>query len=470
MNATVCSAGRPKGPLPGLALSVLGLLLGVSTAVAQEPVRAYLMSSTGARPLGPVSELHIVNTSGSDLRFTGTLYSSGGTRLGEADSALSDAATAANSRLILTSWDIERRFGVGAWVQPAMLEIEADVENAPFVAVIRRLSGPGGLTSNVNCVAEDAVHNIEGYDRPDRTHVRLINTADVAISDIRGTLRGADGEVIGSADQVLMPSLGPKAQAWLSGEELAVLVGAVWRGQASLRVSRHHGLKLMNLNRTGTGALLNFSCHERAVDGGRFDAEAAYTVTFTARWTAQEHGPVPSTAHFTTLAGAATNAGADLWVPGEVATEGLENVAELGLTSEFLGEIAAAAADMNASAAVTGAGTSNTGTSTFEINVSRSLPLFTFATMVAPSPDWFVGLSEFSLLDAQGGWIDDTGHMNLPVYDAGTETGERFSLNGTATVPAQPIGRLTVRIGETDIVDGVVNGTYLATVRLQRMR
>ena len=205
------------------------------------------------------------------------------------------------------------------------------------------------------------------------------------------------------------------------------------------------------------------------MDGRRFDSEATYTVTFTAKWTAAEHGPVPAGAHFTTLVGAATNADADLWVSGELASDGLENVAELGLTSDFLAEIAAAAAAMNASRAVTSAGTSNTGTSTFQLNISRDLPLFTFATMVAPSPDWFVGLSEFSLLDANGGWIEDTGHMNLPVYDAGTETGERFSLSGTATVPAQPIGRLIVRVGETDIVDGVVNGTYLATVRLRRI-
>ena len=477
MNTTVPGAWRPVDLSPAFAPLVLGMLLGVSSvfsigsAAAQEPVRAYLMNGTGASAfrLGPVSELHIVNTSVSDLRFTGTLYSAEGTRLGEAGVALGDAATAANSRLILTSWDIERRFGIGSWVEPAMLEIEADVEDAPFEAMIRRLSGLGGLTSNVNCVAEDAVHNIEGYDRPDRTRVRLINTEDVTISDIRGTLRGADGAVIGSADRQLLPSLGPKAQAWLSGEQLAVLVGAVWRGQASLHVSRHHGLKLMNLNLTGTGALLNFSCHEQANDGRRFDSEATYTVTFTAKWTAAEHGPVPAGAHFTTLVGAATNADADLWQPGELATDGLEGVAELGLTTDFLAEISAAAAAMNASAAVTGAGTSNTGTSEFQLNVSRDLPLFTFATMVAPSPDWFAGLSEFSLLDANGGWIEDTGHMNLPVYDAGTETGEQFSLSGTATVPAQPIGRLTVRVGETDIVDGVVNGTYLATMRLQRV-
>ena len=467
MNTTARNSVSAIRPLPVLAL----LALCVSAAPAREPVRAYLMNSTGASPLGPVSELHIVNTSDSTLYFSGTLYNAWGMRLGEAGWPMNAyEPTAANSRLILTSRDIERVFQIGAWAQPAMLEIEANVEDAPFVAIIRHLSGPGGLTSNVNCVTEDAVHNIEGHGRPDTTYVRLINTADVAISDIRGTLRGADGEIIGLADRELMPALGAKAQAWLSRDGLAARLGAAWEGQASLYVSRHHGLKLMNLNLAATGALLNFSCHEEAVDSARYDSDAVYTVTFTARWTPQEHGPVPSSAHFTTLVGAATNGAADLWAPGELATDGLEGVAELGQTGRFADEIAAAAEDGNASSAVTGAGTSSTGTSSFELTVNRSLPLFTFASMVAPSPDWFVGLSEFSLLDSRGRWIDDTGHMNLPVWDAGTETGERFSLSGTATIPPQPVGRLTVRIGDTHIVNGSVNRSYLATVRLQRKR
>ena len=67
-----------------------------------------------------------------------------------------------------------------------------------------------------------------------------------------------------------------------------------------------------------------------------------------------------------------------------------------------------------------------------------------FASLVAPSPDWFVGLSEFSLLDERSRWIDDTGDMNLPVWDAGTETGNRFSLAGTATDPPEPFGRFNV--------------------------
>ena len=413
-------------------------------------------------------ELHIINTSDFDLQFTGTLYDAQGMQLGEAGKALSELPINANARLILTSRELEQRFMIGAWVQPAMLEIMADVDGAPFVAMVKLRSRPGASMSNVNCVTENSVHNIAGFNQPDQTFVRFINTGPEAISDVRGTLRDANGNLVGLADRVLFDSLGAKVHTWISGQELATLVGGAWDGQASLYVSRHFGLKLMNMNLSASGTFDNFSCHEQAFDQNRFASSASYTVTFTARWTDRDHGFVPASAHFTTLVGAATNKRANLWAPGELASLGLENVAELGSTGQFLNEIDAAVASMTAAAAVTAGGTGSTGTSSFDLSLNRDMPLFTFASMVAPSPDWFVGLSAFSLLDHQGGWIKDTGHMNLAVWDAGTETGNQFSLNGTATNPPQSIERLTATVGDVEIVNGVVNGAYLASIRLQR--
>lgn len=198
---------------------------------------------------------------------------------------------------------------------------------------------------------------------------------------------------------------------------------------------------------------------------------ASYSVTFTARWTAADHGQVPGGAHFTTLAGAAVNADADLWVPGELASPGLERLAELGQTSTFLAEIAAATEAGDAAESVTSAGTGAVGTSIFEVVVSHDLSRFTFASMIAPSPDWFVGLSEFSLLDDEGQWVEDTGDMGLPAWDAGTETGNRFSLSGTPTDPPQSIRLLTVTVSNgVEFEDGTVNGKYLATIRFRRIR
>ncbi|MYD01312.1 MAG: hypothetical protein F4109_04280 [Gammaproteobacteria bacterium] len=462
------SAGRSGSQLWALLWALTMSVASLQAGWAQQPVRAYLMTSTAASPLGPSVELHIINTSDYELRFTGTLYNTQGARLGESGKALSDLPVNAKGRLVLTSSELEERFGVGAWVQPAMLEIMSDIDGAPFVAMVKLRSSPGAAPTNVNCVAEGAVHNIAGMDQPDRTFVRFINTGFDAISDVRGTLRDAGGNIIGLANSALLPSLGPKEHIWVSGQELATRVGGAWQGQASLYLSPHFGLELMNMNLSATGAFDNFSCHEKARDGNRFVSEASYTVTFTARWTSEIHDSVPASSHFTTLVGAATNGRANLWMPGELASAGLENVAELGQTGQFLNEIGEAMSNMTAASPVISGGTGSTGTSVFELNLSRAMPLFTFASMVAPSPDWFVGLSEFPLLDKHGGWVGDTGHMNLAVWDAGTETGNRFSLSGTATNPHQPIRQLTAQIGDADIVNGVVNGKYLATIRFQR--
>lgn len=209
-----------------------------------------------------------------------------------------------------------------------------------------------------------------------------------------------------------------------------------------------------------------------AEDGDRTETPppARYSVTFTARWTEADHGQVPGGAHFTTLAGAAVNVDADLWTPGELASPGLEGLAELGQTSTFLAEIAAATDAGDAGESVTSAGTGAIGTSVFEVAVRHELSSFTFASMIAPSPDWFVGLSEFSLLDDEGRWVEDTGDMGLPAWDAGTETGNRFSLGGSPTIPPQSIRLLTVTVSNgVEFEDGTVNGKHLATIRFRRI-
>ena len=56
--------------------------------------------------------------------------------------------------------------------------------------------------------------------------------------------------------------------------------------------------------------------------------------------------------------------------------------------------------------------------------------------MIAPSPDWVVGVDSLNLLDDDGEFIKDTGDIMLFAYDAGTEgpdVGGNFSINGTAT-------------------------------------
>ncbi len=75
-----------------------------------------------------------------------------------------------------------------------------------------------------------------------------------------------------------------------------------------------------------------------------------------------------------------------------------------------------------------------TPTATVDVTVTTAHPLVTLLTMVAPSPDWFVGVSGLSLLDAQGDWLA-LHAVDLFPYDAGTDEGTEFSLSNAATDP-----------------------------------
>ena len=201
---------------------------------------------------------------------------------------------------------------------------------------------------------------------------------------------------------------------------------------------------------------------------------ARYCLTFTAQWRADTFIRIPGGAHFTMLVIARVNMSSSLWEPGGIASPGLELVAEIGGVSRFLREIAAEAERGMAQSGLTAGGTSSVGTSTLSINMTQEYPLITFASMIAPSPDWFVGLHEYPLINDQGEWLLDTGEINLPAYDAGTEDGMTFSLSGVdSRRPRDTIQRLTVTVGggtPVPFMDGTVNGNYLARIRFQRMQ
>ena len=166
-------------------------------------------------------------------------------------------------------------------------------------------------------------------------------------------------------------------------------------------------------------------------------------MTFTGNWTlASTPGGVVGGAHFTTIAGGKHNSSVSFWAAGGTATAGLERLAELGITSGFINEINASThTDDSFTSSVSGGGT---GTSTFTLTVKKTHPFITFALMIGPSPDWFVGLHGFSLLDDDRNW-KSSASMDLFPYDAGTEDGTEFTLSNDATSPQGVITSLKGR-------------------------
>jgi hypothetical protein len=168
------------------------------------------------------------------------------------------------------------------------------------------------------------------------------------------------------------------------------------------------------------GDLTTSECGELiAADLAPESDSARYCVTFSAQWREAGFGPVPGPAHFTTLIGAAVNEESQLWAADNSASPGFEKVAEAGTVALFTEEIELEIEGETALEVVSVKGTGAVEERHYELELTQTFPLYTFATMIAPSPDWFVGLSQFSLKNEAGNWLDAVS-LELPAYDAGT--------------------------------------------------
>jgi hypothetical protein len=175
----------------------------------------------------------------------------------------------------------------------------------------------------------------------------------------------------------------------------------------------------------------------------------SYVAEFAAEWSAATHpGAYPAGAHFSRLIGGVHNGEVSFWTPGGLASPGIEQMAEVGGVSLLRGEVESAIDAGAAAAVILGAGVNSPGSTTVAFDVTSELPLVTLVTMVAPTPDWFVGVHGLDLR-AGDGWKDETS-VSLYAYDAGTEEGTGFSLNNPATVPPAPIDLLAFPLAPSD--------------------
>jgi hypothetical protein len=152
-----------------------------------------------------------------------------------------------------------------------------------------------------------------------------------------------------------------------------------------------------------------------------------------------EAGTYPGGAHFTPFA-IATHDATPLWVPGQPASRAIEDVAELGVTT--LLEL-----DVRDRIRAGTAGTYLEGDAIFPVD--GSIEHFVRATtehrflsviaMIAPSPDWFVGVSSVDLAP-NGEFVPELA-FELRAWDAGTENGGTFRLTNPDTEPRGVITR-----------------------------
>ncbi len=105
---------------------------------------------------------------------------------------------------------------------------------------------------------------------------------------------------------------------------------------------------------------------------------------------------------------------------------------------------------------------SSPGSVSLTFDIDKDHPLVSLVSMIAPSPDWFVGVHGLSLFE-NGDWIGETTIVLLP-YDAGTDSGDALTSPNQATIPQMPIARIT----SGPLVDGD-NGPSIGTFRFRRL-
>ena len=152
-----------------------------------------------------------------------------------------------------------------------------------------------------------------------------------------------------------------------------------------------------------------------------------YTVTFKSTWSSITHPTqFPPNPHFSGLVGAVHDNRASLWKRGETASPGMELMAETGGKGILLSEVEDLMDEGSALYTLSGPGLSHSpGETTLELTLSQDYPLVTLVSMLAPSPDWFVGVSALNLFES-GQWVSSMA-VDLRVYDAGTDSGATFT-------------------------------------------
>ncbi len=192
-----------------------------------------------------------------------------------------------------------------------------------------------------------------------------------------------------------------------------------------------------------------------------------YEIELDGNWTEANNHPgtaTPGPAHFSPLIGASHNSDVVFWAPGTLASPGVEETAELGLTDDFTTEINAEINETppDALERIFRAGNiDNEATATTNVTVNKDYPLISLISMIAPSSDWFIGLRDQSTLDGSDRWKTSFSQDAFP-YDAGTEQDDNiFSLSNDPEDPHKNITNITN--------GGFFNSNPLGTFTIRRI-
>ncbi len=171
---------------------------------------------------------------------------------------------------------------------------------------------------------------------------------------------------------------------------------------------------------------------------------ARYSVTFKSTWTEKSHpfefpeSGLLSGPHFSGLIGATHADGYAIFKEGSQPTAGLEKLSEEGKHSPLDEEIKAAIKAGKAGVLFETGPIKDVamGAETTEFQVTSQFPMVSAVAMIAPSPDWFAGAGNISLMEG-GKWVQ-TKTVELYAWDSGGDDGTTYKASDKDTNPKKP--------------------------------
>ena len=195
------------------------------------------------------------------------------------------------------------------------------------------------------------------------------------------------------------------------------------------------------------------------------EESAEYLVTFTINWNSTDFPTdYPSNAHFSRLIGWSHDAEEPLFTLGTMASDGIKNMAETGGISPLEDELKALIEGGKGFEHYIGSGlSSGSGEIEMSVKVTEQYSSVTLATMVAPSPDWYIAVVDINLMENNSFVNEKT--VEAHVYDAGTDSGSTYSSPNEVTDPQMPITLFV----DSPLGDGIELNATIAIVNFKKM-
>lgn len=180
------------------------------------------------------------------------------------------------------------------------------------------------------------------------------------------------------------------------------------------------------------------------IPSARAEGTARYSVAIEVNWNKQDYPlEVPENPHWSRLIAIAHSLRYSLFADGKTASTGLALLATNGRVSVLEAELNEVRRRQRAGEHVVIGGLPNgVGKFQFQLELTERYSVASFATMLAPSPDWFAGAAGVRLKDGAGHWRNEIS-VPLWVWDAGADEGPTFSAPNAESQPRESVRLLT---------------------------